>query len=96
VTCVPIPNGFICVPPRGQPMTRIARRLTIDDVETNWVEEHGRGEIFWCYECRKKRRAENLTVIAQEWYDDMIFCSEGKGCNGPETKRGTRRKRWKP
>ncbi len=94
MSCVPIQNGFICTMPNAQPMTSYTQRRTLDDETREWTTTHKPRQLFWCYECRKKRRAENLVIIVQEWYDPMIFCAPNKGCNGPETKRGTRRKRW--
>lgn len=34
-------------------------------------------QLAWCHKCRRRRRAKNLMVVRQEWYDPMVYCADG-------------------
>ena len=77
-----IGNGVtLCRPPDAQPLTRWS--------ETVYLGPHARSprKTFHhrtnprrqvrCHKCRRRRYARNLMIIAQAWYDPMIFCADG-------------------
>jgi hypothetical protein len=33
-------------------------------------------QLAYCYKCRRRRRAKNLLVIRQAWYDPYIYCAD--------------------
>ena len=66
---------------RDQPATRYSVTLDMPDgPETMWFTCRRR-KIFFCFTCKLRRWAGNLT--AHVYYDNTyFFCKPGKGCKG--------------
>lgn len=67
----------ICRPPAAQPLTRWSETVMFDmdpaHDKTLRFRTHPRRQV-WCSKCRRRRWAKHLVIIAQGWYEPMIFC----------------------
>ena len=68
----------LCRPPASQPLTRWSETLDLGPSgrKTFHHRTNPRRQVR-CHKCRRRRYARNLRVIAQAWYDPMIFCAGG-------------------
>ena len=69
----------LCRPPASQPLTRWTETIDLGGKHgrhTFHHRTHPRRQVQ-CHKCRRRRWAANLRIIAQAWYDPMIFCGHG-------------------
>ena len=77
--CCFVGNGIVlCRPPALQPLTRY-RIAGIGEKGFMWFTMKS-DSLAWCHRCRRRRRARNLSIIAQAYYEPIIDCTDETEC----------------
>ena len=66
----------LCRPPASQPLTHWSETIALARSPRKVFRTNPRRQVR-CHKCRRRRYARNLRIIAQAWYDPMIFCAGG-------------------
>lgn len=63
--------------PPSQPATRYFVDLDLQRGFRRMWFRSSPHKLAWCHKCRRRRRLKNLRIIAQAYYDPMVFCAGG-------------------